>query len=111
MIFSHKQEHEHHEPQEHSQRTKRQVQFPNVPNAFGPDVERTEDGVPIVDRSYQISGNSRSGAQPPRRYEQIVAAQPTPESEGLRLYEGLWATGTNNYVSYTYMMQYFYEIQ
>jgi hypothetical protein len=55
----------------------------NAPT-FGPEVERTEDGVPIVEQSYL----SRAGVTLRPRY-----ISPTTESEGLRLYEGLVQTG------------------
>lgn len=74
--------------EESKSRRKRQIPFPTTPS-FGPDVERTADGVPILESSYLDRIDSRPAAAAFSRF----AEPATTESEGLRLYEGLLATG------------------
>jgi len=82
------------EPMKKSTRAKRQIPVGFTPT-FGPDVERTEEGVPIVNESYM--DQAESGHQ--NRFGGFLQKQKLAheDSEGLRLYEGLVATG-NYYI-------------
>ncbi|ODN01895.1 Ectodysplasin-A [Orchesella cincta] len=82
-----------HENKEHGDdvqsRKKRQIPFPTVPT-YGPEVERTSDGVPIIETSYLDRTDTRYPAPV------FTPVEETTDSEGLRLYEGLVATGGRN---------------
>ncbi|CAG7728385.1 unnamed protein product [Allacma fusca] len=68
-------------------RSKRQIPVPPT-TVFDPNVPRTSDGVPILDNSYLDKiGVPTSG------YVHWSNILPTQDSEGLRLYESLVATG------------------
>ena len=70
-------------------RSKRQIPS-QAPLVFDPSVRRTSDGVPILDNSYLDKiGAPTSGYV----HWSNVLASPTQDSEGLRLYESLVATG------------------
>jgi hypothetical protein len=73
-------------------RRKRQIPIP-AQQIFDSNVPRTGDGVPILESSYL----DRVGVVPsaPLNYNNFIQPQsPTPDnSEGLRLYESLVATG------------------
>lgn len=73
--------------EETKSRRKRQIPFPTTPS-YGPNIERTADGVPILESSYLTRTESRPAAAAFTRF-----AEPATTTEGLRLYEGLLATG------------------